>query len=471
MIMKSKVLYMLCACLACCGLAFSLGSCESNNVSDLKLDGDCMITQLSLDNFEGIIDLPSRTITVRLPEVYNTSLMKVTALKFSAGATCNIREGENLNMDAAKVLRVKNGDTFLDWTLAVLHDEARIKQFVINDIYTGVIDQDNMSVIVYVPASLDITKLVPTITISANATITPSSGLPQDFSQPVTYTVTNNSAKSVYTVTVVANSKPKAIFLGSAPTLNDLDAEAKTACQWMLGNVAGSLYVSFADLRAGTIDLSECKLMWWHWHVDGGVDGHDNFLAKGTDAINTLNQLRQFYENGGAMLLTRYAVNIPSFIGTTGDDEWTTPNNCWGQDEDKAELCGGPWTFRIFDGQQDHPIYKNLVAGDNAGEVYCTDAGYHITNSTAQYHIGVDWGDYPTHDAWVARTGGKILGVGGDGAIVLWEYPAHDGKGGILCIGSGCYDWYSYTYEPGYTEKFHKNIEIMTKNAINYLTK
>ena len=49
--------------------------------------------------------------------------------------------------------------------------------------------------------------------------------------------------------------------------------------------------------------------------------------------------------------------------------------------------------------------------------------------------------------------------------------PAKDGKGGIICIGSGCYDWYSYTFEAGYTEKYHKNIEIITKNAFNHLMK
>ena len=61
--------------------------------------------------------------------------------------------------------------------------------------------------------------------------------------------------------------------------------------------------------------------------------------------------------------------------------------------------------------------------------------------------------------------------MGGDGAVVAWEYPAKDGKGGIICIGSGCYDWYSYTFEPEYEEHFHANIATMTKNAINHLTK
>ncbi len=466
-IMKTKIFNIIGAICIILGIV----ACSDDNVSDLQLKGDCMVEYIKLDNYEGQIDFASRSIVVRLPETYGTSAMQVTALKLSDGASCSIKQGETLNMDAAKALHVTNGDTYLDWTLSVLHDEARIKQFILNDIYQGTIDQEAKTITVYVPGSVNITDLAPTIICSANATVTPGSGVAQDFSQPVTYQVINNSAESTYTITVIAIEKPSALFIGEPSVMDELDPEAKTACQWMLGNVSNSLYVSFADLHAGTIDLSECKVIWWHYHMDGGVDGHDAFVFKAPYALDAKNELRSYYENGGSFFLTRYATNLPSFIGVTGDDEWTTPNNCWGQDEDKAELCGGPWSFRIFDGQNDHPLWQNLVQGDNANEVYCTDAGYHITNSTAQYHIAADWGGYDDHAAWVNRTGGKILGVGGDGAVVAWEYPANAGKGGIICIGSGCYDWYSYTYEDGYVEKYHKNIEIMTQNAFNHLMK
>ena len=465
--MNTKIINIFCALCIVCGL----WSCSDDNVSDLQLSGDCMVESIALDNYEGIINLASRSIVVRLPEVYKTSAMQVTKLSISDGASCNVKQGETLNLDAAKVLKVKNGDVFLNWTLSVLHDEARITSFVINDIYQGTIDQTAKTITVYVPGSIGVTSLVPTIVYSQNASITPASGVAQDFTNPVTYTVKNNSAEATYTVKVIAIDKPKALFIGEPSSMNDLDPEAKAACQWMLGNVPGTLYASFADVEANTVDLSECKVIWWHYHFNGGVDGHDQFVAKAPYALSAVNQLRQYYENGGAFFLTRYATNLPSFIGATGDDEWTTPNNCWGQDEDGAELCGGPWSFRIFDGMNNHPMWQGLVQGDNPQEVYCTDAGYHITNSTAQYHIGTDWGGYDNHAAWETRTGGKILGVGGDGAVVAWEYPAKDGKGGIICIGSGCYDWYSYTYEPGYTEKFHKNIEIMTQNAFNHLMK
>ena len=465
--MNTKIINIFCALCIVCGF----WSCSDDNVSDLQLSGDCMVESIALDNYEGIINLASRSIVVRLPEVYETSAMQVTKLSISDGASCNVKQGETLNLDAAKVLKVKNGDVFLNWTLSVLHDEARITSFVINDIYQGTIDQTAKTITVYVPGSIGLTSLVPTIVYSQNASITPASGVAQDFTNPVTYTVKNNSAEATYTVKVIAIDKPKALFIGEPSSMNDLDPEAKAACQWMLGNVPGTLYASFADVEANTVDLSECKVIWWHYHFNGGVDGHDQFVAKAPYALSAVNQLRQYYENGGAFFLTRYATNLPSFIGATGDDEWTTPNNCWGQDEDGAELCGGPWSFRIFDGMNNHPMWQGLVQGDNPQEVYCTDAGYHITNSTAQYHIGTDWGGYDNHAAWETRTGGKILGVGGDGAVVAWEYPAKDGKGGIICIGSGCYDWFSYTYEAGYTEKFHKNIEIMTQNAFNHLMK
>ena len=286
--MNTKIINIFCALCIVCGL----WSCSDDNVSDLQLSGDCMVESIALDNYEGIINLASRSIVVRLPEVYETSAMQVTKLSISNGASCNVKQGETLNLDAAKVLKVKNGDVFLNWTLSVLHDEARITSFVINDIYQGTIDQTAKTITVYVPGSIGLTSLVPTIVYSQNASITPASGVAQDFTNPVTYTVKNNSAEATYTVKVIAIDKPKALFIGEPSSMNDLDPEAKTACQWMLGNVPGTLYASFADVEANTVDLSECKVIWWHYHFNGGVDGHDQFVAKAPFALSAVNQLR-----------------------------------------------------------------------------------------------------------------------------------------------------------------------------------
>ena len=446
-------------------------ACTDDNVSELMLSGDCSIEALTLDNYEGKIDLASRTVTVNLPETYDTRAMTVTELRISEGASANMHEGQTVNMEGVQNVHITNGDLYLDWKLVAKRDEAKISSFIINEVYNGIIDQNAKTITVYVPGDVDITALIPSIEFSEGATCQPLNGVAQDFSSPVVYTVTNGTAQAQYTVTVFAIDKPKAVFVGNASTMSDLDPEAKEACSWMLANIEKSLYASFADIQSEAVDLSECKVIWWHFHYDGGVDGHEQFVTKAPYALDAKNQLRTYYENGGSFFLTRYATNLPSFIGATGDDEWTTPNNCWGQNEADAELCGGPWDFKKYSPQAAHPLWQGLVAGDDPNAVYTTDAGYHITNSTAQYHIGTDWGGYDNHEAWEARTGGKILGIGGDGAIVAWEYLPHNGKGGIICIGSGCYDWYSYTFEAGYTEKFHKNVAIITQNAFNYLSK
>jgi hypothetical protein len=43
------------------------------------------------------------------------------------------------------------------------------------------------------------------------------------------------------------------------------------------------------------------------------------------------------------------------------------------------------------------------------------------------------------------------------------------GKGGVFCIGSGCYDWYSEGIDTS-KDPYHGNVAKFTKNAIDYLT-
>jgi len=446
----------------------ALTACSDDNVSDLNLSGSCSITELALDNYDGTIDKSTRTITVRVPETYDISQMSVTKLSLSDGAKSNVNVNDKLNMSAPQAIHVTNGDVFLDWTIKAQRDEAKITSFKINDTYVGTINEDNKTIMVYVPASLDIKSLTPTITYSENATISPASGIVTDFTNPVTYTVSNNTANSTYTVTVKQIDKPQALYVGLAQSMDELNIEEKTACNWMLANIPNSLYASFTDIKNGSIDLSECKVIWWHFHKDGGVDGKSNFEKAAPEALEAIPQLKDFYKNGGSFLFTRYATNMPGELGIAKNG--LVPNNCWGNNEDNAELCGGPWDIKMGNDaggfHSSHALYQGLIKGDDANCAYVTDTDYRITNSTAQWHIGTDLGDYPDYATWRNATGGIDLGYGGDGAIVIWEFPAENNSGKTLCIGSGCYDWYSSN---PYTEKFHANVGTMTMNAFNYL--
>lgn len=437
--------------------------CSDDNQSNLQLDGDTWITVFELDEYAGVIDRTNKTITVALPEIYDTKAMTVTAIQVSDGAEASVKTGDVLNLSCTQMVKVTNGNTYLDYTVIIKHDEARILSFKLNDTYTGIINQENRKINVRVPSATDVTKLIPSITTSEGATVTPASGQVIDFTNPVNFTVSYNTASAVYTVTVTLSDAPDAVYVGLATQMEDLNAEEKAAATWMLGNIPNAQYISFADVQTGRVDLSRCRLMWWHLHIDGGIDNMEKFKNAAPAATDALVRMKELYNNGMNLLLTRYATYYAALLGATKDGN--SPNNCWGQTEENGEIAGGAWNFFI-QGHTNHPIYQGIGQED---KVYTFDAGYRTTNSTAQWHIGSDWGGYADYDAWRNNHGGTDLGYGSDGAIVVWEYPAHDTQGGIVCIGSGCYDWYAYGMDVS-DDQYHGNVAKMTENAMNYLT-
>ncbi len=104
--------------------------------------------------------------------------MTITALTLSDGAESDLHVGDKANLTNPQVIHVTHGDVYLNWTIVVKHDEAKIKSFVINGTYTGIIDETNHTISVYVPEDADLTRHTPTITLSDEATVTPVSGIP-----------------------------------------------------------------------------------------------------------------------------------------------------------------------------------------------------------------------------------------------------------------------------------------------------
>lgn len=448
-----------------CLLLIAAAGCDKKD-STFSVGGDCLIESLVMDDiYTGVVDHAARTVVVGVPEVHDDREMTITALTLSAGATSDLKQGDKVNMTSPVVIRVTNGNVYLDYKLSVKHDEARILSFVLNDDYMGIIDQQARTIAVSVPVGTDLKTLVPTVKTTEGATLSPAAGVPCDFTNPVEFTVTNNTASTTYTVTVKEKGNPVVLYLGLAETVAQLNPEEQEAVTWMLSNIDNSDYSSFANFAAGRVNMSDCKVIWWHFHKDGGLEGKAAFEANAPEAVDVfaLDRLKEFYQAGGSFLLTRYAVNLPYYLG----EAECFPNNCWGQNEESAETVSGPWEFNI-EGHTDHALWQNLLMNPDApGHVYTCDAGYRITNSTAQYHIGTDWGGYDNREMFRQKTGAVDIAGGAD-AVVAWEYQRSAEHGAIICIGSGCYDWYSVAGADG-TEYYHANIAKITENAFNYL--
>jgi len=73
---------------------------------------------------------------------------------------------------------------------------------------TGKVDATAKTISATVAAGTDVTKLVPTLTLSDKATVSPASGVAQDFSKEVLYTVTAEDASTVVYKVGVTVDKP-----------------------------------------------------------------------------------------------------------------------------------------------------------------------------------------------------------------------------------------------------------------------
>jgi len=97
---------------------------------------------------------------------------------------------------------------------------------------TGIIDETNHTISLAVPFGTDVKVLVPTIAISEKASVDPNTGVVQDFTNPVTYTVTaEDGSTQNYIVTVNIDPDPTPIPDVTPPSITS----------YTLNGVAGNL--------------------------------------------------------------------------------------------------------------------------------------------------------------------------------------------------------------------------------------
>ncbi len=160
--------------------------------------------------------ISGNAIAVTVSDATDVTALKPT-IAVSAGATISPASGvaRDFSSPVTYTVTAEDGSTGT-YTVTVTKEnsqsnEAEITSFAFGGLtppIDGIIT--NTAIAVSTPFDTDINALVPTIVISANATISPESGVAQDFSTPVQYTVTaqDGTTTTVYTVTVTPDPEP-----------------------------------------------------------------------------------------------------------------------------------------------------------------------------------------------------------------------------------------------------------------------
>ncbi len=187
-----------------------------NHQAELNDQTDFLSFSLTQQTGSATINTIDHTINIEI--VNGTSLESlIPTFSLSAGATASIggvsqTSGVSVVDFTSPVtysVVAQNGINTQNWIVTVTisttqSSEAEILTFSIPEqANTPIISTTNATVQITVFPGTNVTALVPTITISYGATINPVSGVAQDFTNPVVYTVTaQNGTIKEWTVTV-----------------------------------------------------------------------------------------------------------------------------------------------------------------------------------------------------------------------------------------------------------------------------
>ncbi|MEF3310731.1 DUF5018 domain-containing protein [Paenibacillus sp. GYB004] len=159
----------------------------------------------------GTVNEASRTISVTVP--YGTNVTTLTPTITHTGASISPNSGSPRNFTNPVMYTVSAADgSTKSYTVTVNVAVSPTKEITgfsfATPAVTGTVNEASRTIAVTVPYGTDVTALTPTIT-HTGASISPTSGVPQNFISPVTYTVSaaDGSTKS-YTVTVSVAASP-----------------------------------------------------------------------------------------------------------------------------------------------------------------------------------------------------------------------------------------------------------------------
>lgn len=434
--------------------------CDKRSDSNFDTNVDVHLQSFSINQQQGEIDQKSGIITVQLP--FGTDLSSLTpSIELPATAAISPASGAAINFTGDVKYRITNGNLYKDYTVRTIITPP-LKSFTINGV-AGTIDQASQSITVLLPDGVNLGNLTPQIQVENNIQVSPASGVSQNFTGPVSYTVTSGSATATYRVIVISNSVNEYAFLGLAATRDAIvDPDEKVAADWFFLNYPAADYISFQSIETGR-RLSNYKVIWWHYD-----EAQDLPAAALTSTV--VNALKDYRANGGNLLLTTYATRYVEALGIV--PQGRGPNNAFGDFGNAGFIEQNDNWGISFRTREDHPVFAGVETYE-PGKAWLLEKGTFRQNHTAWWFLP-EWGGYGNGATWREQTGGINLASEAwddnlDGRVGIAEWKTGD-NANVIIIAFGAYDWYSEPLNGGKTTNAYiGNIRRITKNAIDYL--
>lgn len=203
---------------------------KEDGTSDLANITEFYIT-VAGEKIDCDIDANNRKITIPfLPDVDMSNITPTFTLSLGATSVPASGVAQNLTAPVDYVVTAHNNTTKLTWTVVrVTSDQAKILSFSLEldeeQVIEGEIDDVNSTVtlsVEYIQKAL-LVNAVPIFTYSDGANVTPDPGEPQDFSKPVTYTITAYDGTTIreWTVVVEIGEQPEVKIVGRTGDTED----------------------------------------------------------------------------------------------------------------------------------------------------------------------------------------------------------------------------------------------------------
>ena len=325
-------------------------------------------------------------------------------------------------------------------------------------VVTGIIDEEVKTVSLTVPFGTNVTALVPTIAISSLATISPLSGVAQNFTSPVPYTViAQNGSTQNYIVSVSVIPEYSVTYNGNT---NDSGSAPTDASTYMNGEL-------ITVLGEGTLAKTGYTFDGWNTAANGsGTDyGESDTFEMGSIDVNLYAKwvVREFV-CGDSITLNHVAGNISPVTTTiiygtvlsslSGSSKcWITQNIGASQQatlvtDNTDASAGWYWQFNRKQGYTGrtiipYPYYETIPIWPN-GVVIDEASDWNSDNDPCFLLFGSGWSIPNTNDYTVVMNGWNEYSHGFDSVLKLHAGGNIHWNGGVLSQrGVGSYYWSS----------------------------